>query len=407
MTGMASATGSSAAPHPAFQAGLARKALAAFFLSGLLFSFLGVILPVWRHHLNEDFIVVGNHFLSMNLGIGATLAASRFFRFRRVEIQLATACGLVCVVFAYLALLPPGVSPWWRIGGVFFLGCAAALLNTAIFQALTPLYRQDPAATINLAGALMGAGCITMTALVAGTFYAYSVTTILLFLALLPALFLVMYARTRFVAGPEMCLPTLRQALTQFKRPAAVLFALLLFFQFGNEWSLAGWLPLYLVQRLGISPASALVMLTVYWLALLTGRFVVFSVLGSVGRRRMLGASVLAALFGCTILMATDNRFGAIVGILMVGGGFASVYPLVVERMGGRFPHYHPAFFNAVFSFALTGGLLAPWSLGLLSDQFGIGVVMLLPLLGTLMVFLLLVLIWAEARFRERKDAAG
>ncbi|MGD0014456.1 MAG: MFS transporter [Bryobacteraceae bacterium] len=404
---MASATGSSAAPHPAFQAGLARKALAAFFLSGLLFSFLGVILPVWRHHLNEDFIVVGNHFLSMNLGIGATLAASRFFRFRRVEIQLATACGLVCVVFAYLALLPPGVSPWWRIGGVFFLGCAAGLLNMGIFQALSPLYRQDPAATINLAGALMGAGCITMTALVAGTFYAYSVTTILLFLALLPALFLVMYARTRFVAGPEMCLPTLRQALREFKRPAAVLFALLLFFQFGNEWSLAGWLPLYLVQRLGISPASALVMLTAYWLALLTGRFVVFSVLGSVGRRRMLGASVLAALFGCTILMATDNRFGAIVGILMVGGGFASVYPLVVERMGGRFPHYHPAFFNAVFSFALTGGLLAPWSLGLLSDQFGIGVVMWLPLLGTLMVSLLLVLIWAEARFRERKAAAA
>ena len=54
--------------------------------------------------------------------------------------------------------------------------------------------------------------------------------------------------------------------------PAAVLLALLLFFQLGNEWALAGWLALFLTQRLGISPAAALLMLALYWLALLVGR---------------------------------------------------------------------------------------------------------------------------------------
>jgi len=84
-----------------------------------------------------------------------------------------------------------------------------------------------------------------------------------------------------------------------------------------------------------------------------------------------------------------------------VGGGFASVYPLVVGKIGRRFPYYHPGFFNGIFSLAMTGGLLAPWSLGYFTDRWGIGVAMLLPLLGTLMVFVLLVLIWAEAKFRE------
>jgi fucose permease len=75
------------------------------------------------------------------------------------------------------------------------------------------------------------------------------------------------------------------------------------------------------------------------------------------------------------------------------------VYPLVVEKIGGRFPYYRPGFFNGIFSIGLTGGLLAPWSLGFFTDAWGIGAVMKLPLLGTLMVVLLLVAIWAEARF--------
>jgi fucose permease len=215
-------------------------------------------------------------------------------------------------------------------------------------------------------------------------------------------LFIPIYARTRFHTEDSARQPSLGQAFADFRSPAALLFALLLFFQFGNEWSIAGWLPLFLIQRLGISPESSLMMLATYWLALLVGRVVVISVLPSVNRGKLLMGSVTAALFGCIILSSTDNRFGAVVGILLVGGGFASVYPLVVEKIGGRFPYYHPGFFNGIFSFALTGGMLAPWSLGFFTDLWGIRVAMTLPLLGTVMVFILLVLIWAESRFRGR-----
>lgn len=398
---MATASQGGGAASAATPATGAWRGLAGFFITGLLFSFLGAILPAWRHHLTEDFVAVGNYFLSMNLGILAGLALSRVLPRRRLHVRMSGGCALACAVFVYLALLPPGLSPWWRIGSIFFLGVATTVLNTSIFQIISPLYRHDPATTISLGGALFGAGCIALTALVAGAFYAYSLSTILLFLALFPAVFLVVYARSRFQAPAPGSQPSFRQALADFKSASAVMFMLLLFFQFGNEWSLAGWLPLYLVQRLGISPASALVMLSVYWLALVAGRFVVFWMLPSVSHKKVLGACVLAALFGCTILMVTDNRFGAVTGILLVGGGFASIYPLVAEQIGGRFPYYHPGAFNGIFSFALTGGLLAPWSLGLLVDAYGMQMVMVLPLLGTVMVFVLLVLIWAEARLRR------
>jgi fucose permease len=95
----------------------------------------------------------------------------------------------------------------------------------------------------------------------------------------------------------------------------------------------------------------------------------------------------------------TDNRFGAVLGVVLAGLSFAAIYPLVVERIGVRFPYYHPGFFNGVFSFGLVGGLLAPAPAGYLAEHFGLGIVMLFPAAGTCMVLLLSVLIWAEASF--------
>src|SRR5205807_10135373 len=109
---------------------------------------------------------------------------------------------------------------------------------------------------------------------------------------------------------------------------------------------------------------------------------------------RLLTASVLCSMFACIVLIQTDNQFGAISGVLLLGASFAPIYPLVVERIGHRFPYYHPGFYNGLFSFAIAGGLLAPCTLGYFASLWGIWVVMGLPLAGSAMVFLLLLLIW-------------
>jgi hypothetical protein len=111
-------------------------------------------------------------------------------------------------------------------------------------------------------------------------------------------------------------------------------------------------------------------------------------------------------MFGCIILIATDNQFGATAGVLLLGGSYAPIYPLVVERIGHRFPSYHPGFYNGLFSFAFAGGMLAPCTLGFFASEWGIWVVMGLPLVGSVMVFLLLMLVWLEARFNTASKLA-
>ncbi len=79
---------------------------------------------------------------------------------------------------------------------------------------------------------------------------------------------------------------------------------------------------------------------------------------------RLLAFSAFCALFGCTALLAAGSRFGVVVGILLTGAGFSAIYPLVAERIASRFSYYHPGYFNGIFTFALMGGILAPFVLG-------------------------------------------
>jgi fucose permease len=360
---------------------------------------LGALLPAWEYHLKSEYLEIGNHFLGINVGLFASAYANSSLLSRKgIRFKLVLGCILGAAAFVSLAVVPPGAHAVWRVSAMVLIGLAAGLLNASVFRAISHLYLVDPAATVNLAGVFFGLGCLVTSLLVAGTFYVYNVPSILLLLALFPACFAGLYARSGYEEPPPPKQPSFRETLEDFKSPGALMFSLLLFIQFGNEWCIAGWLALFLIQRLGISPASSLMVLSLYWLSLMVGRAGVQWLLPRVRHGKLLMVSGVSAVFGCAILLSTNNLFGAHVGVLLVGGGFAAVYPLVVEKIGDRFPYYHPGFYNGIFSLALTGGFLAPWTMGIYAHWWGIRGVMLLPLVGACAVFLLLLLIWLYAR---------
>src|SRR5438046_9800745 len=123
------------------------------------------------------------------------------------------------------------------------------------------------------------------------------------------------------------------------------------------------------------------------------------------GQPALLISSIVSALLGNVVLASTNNRFGAVMGILFVGAGYASIYPLVVEKIRDRFPYYHPGFYNGIFSFAFTGGLLAPCLIGYLAQLWDIRVAMVIPLFGTLLVLALFLMILLEPKLSGETSA--
>jgi MFS transporter, FHS family, glucose/mannose:H+ symporter len=393
-----------AMPAPVFLEGAlsssgGRRALAGFYVSGILLGFLGAILMSWEHHLSSSYDVIALYFFGLIAGLIASVWIShRLLEWKGIAWSLSFACALAGAAFLCLAFVSPPLSPWWRVAALTLVGLSAGILHTGVFHAISPIYRHHPAAMVNLAGMLFGLGCLTDALLISGAFYLYSVPAIQVWIAVIPALFGWLFWKGTFSDEPLPHQPRPGAVFSALKHPGIVLLSLLLFFQLGNEWAVAGWLPLFLSQRLGIAPTRALWMLALYWFALSAGRIAAQWFLPRVRHSRLLLGCAVAVIFGSLILSATNNQFGAVAGILMLGGAFAPIYPLVIEKIGYSFPYYQPGFYNGLFSFALAGGLFAPAVLGYVAMTWGVGTVMMLPMAGSAMVFLLLILIWLEAR---------
>jgi fucose permease len=374
-----------------------RAALTGFFLSGMLFAFLGAILPAWGYHRTELYTRVGNYFIAFNIGLFLANRLSAWLLPRKgIRWCLRLACGLACATL--LAWAYPGMDNFkWQLIGLLVLGASTGLLHGAIFQAITPIYRHDPAATGNLAGIFFGAGSFFMALLVAGTYYVYTTQAILMLIAAIPGLFGIWYSGGRYDVTVQP-MPKLTDTIKDLRSPMAIQFGLVLMLQCANEWSVGGWLPLFLTQRLGVSPSSSLLFLALYYGALVVGRILAQAVLPWIRHGKVLMIACIAATLGIVILTSTDNRFGVFSGILFIGVGFAPVYPLVAERIGNRFPYYDPALYHGIFTVAFAGALLATGAQGYLASVLGIRSVLMVPLAGMVLMALLLVAIWVEVK---------
>jgi fucose permease len=376
-----------------------RTALFVFFLSGLLMTLPGAILPAWGYHIRDEFLPIGVFFLATATGLILSIPmAPALRRYRRPSLIITVGGALGAAAFLILAFTAPPVDWPYRAFGFLVLGAGAGVLNTAAFQSILAAYDRDPAATVNLAGILFGLGSLTSALFLSSTYYVYDVRSTLILLAIVPGFAAIWHHRHGGGELPAIAPRATRHIWDDVNSPFAILFSLLLFFQFGNEWTVAGWLAVFLVRRVGVSPEDSLFMLAAYWLALIIGRVGAQALLSRMGHGRILIASSIAAVLGCVLLMLTNNTFGAWTGILMLGLGFATIYPLVVEWIGGRFPDYHPGFFNGLFSIAVTGGLLAPFLVAVAAHFWGLWVVMALPLLGTIAVLVLTLGLWIESK---------
>ncbi len=367
-------------------------------------AFPGAILPAWGYHLNYNFAEVGRFFLFVAAGvIGAAPAGERVARKNGIATALALGCGVAAVSLAGLSQTGPHAPWWWRAAGLAGVGMGAGILHSAAFRSLSSLYDREPAATVNMAGTLFGLGSFAMAMIASGALFVYTPASTLLLLAAIPALGAGLYWRSASAAPVPHLERGVAEVLNDVRSPGAVLFSLLLFLQFGNEWSVAAWVAVFLVHRVGVSPETALHMLALYWLALTLGRIAAQALLARIGHGALLFSSAFAAMIGSLVVAFTNNVFGAWSGLLLMGLGFAAIYPLVTEKIGHRFPDYHPGFFNGLLSFGIMGGLVTPWILGYLAGQWGIQTVMLAPFIGSFLVLVLILLLWLETKLTGSK----
>lgn len=394
----------------------AREWVSGFLLLGVLLGLLGSIAIAWQYHIDVDPQLIGLHFLALNAGYVIAVAAAQYVL---VHISLRNfaviACGLGFAGLLALSFLAPPVAAGWRMLGLGVVGLSAGALATTLLYGLEPFFLKAPAIMTSRAGTLFDCGCLVATVMVGTTYFAGSIRIETALLAVVPLMFAVSYAGTTYPSALKPVAPRqhdpVRETLKDLRSIAAVLFSVLLFVQFGNEWAIAGWLPLFLIHKLGTNPVWAISALALYFFTLMVGRLVARRLLARWSHRKLLVGSMLASVAGFLLLGFTGSFGFACLAVVIIGAGFAPIYPLVAEALDERFS-YHPGFYNGIFSLAITGAMSAPWLLGYVEASLGTRWVMLLPALGSVVAAVLSFAIMLEARVmsgsgKESERAVG
>jgi fucose permease len=394
------------APDPGAPAASAAPAIvpwmAGFFLCGCLLGMLGPLVVAWRYYIDVDSRLIGLHFLVFDVGMLAVHFATRrraMLATGRFLALIASAVAVAGLVGLSFTLSPASVL--WRLFGLLMLGSATGAVFSGLFQRLRPWQMAQPAATLNLNGVFFGMGALFVSLLIGGTYGVYSVQVEMLILALIPLAFLVVWWTRKETPTPQA---EQSARVAGFSPVAAVLFGLVLYFQFGNEWCLSAWLPLFLIRRLGCDPSSAIFILGLFFFALVMGRLVAQAMLKRVSHTKLLVGGTVTAMLGYFPLSMTKSVAGAAVAVVIIGCGFAPIYPLLAEKAGTRFVSY-PGFYDAFFAAATGGAIFAPWLLGYADHYFGLSLAMLIPAFGTVAVFVLVLLIMLEAKLMSEPEA--
>jgi fucose permease len=368
-----------------------------FFLCGALLGLLGVLPVIWRYYIDLDSRLIGFHFLMFYVGmLGGQVGTRRRMQGHRGRVLTATAAVWAGFTLIGLGFALPPAAAAWRMAGLLVLGAATGTIASGLFQLVRPFQHSRPAAALVLNGAFFGMGATFVTLLVGKTYTHVTAETQLFILAAIPLVFVVIWWWRRPPVGAFDFVPS-RARLSDLGSVAAVLFSLLLFFQFGTEWSLTAWLPLFLMRRLGCDPGSAILLLSLYFVARIAGNFVMRYLLKRVNHTRLLIVSTFVAMLGYFSLTLTNSLSGAGAALIVIGAGFAPIYPLVAEKVGHRFS-LHPSFYETIFMASIGGAILAPWALGYVDFYLGLNLVMLIPAFGTLAVLVLVLLIMLESK---------
>jgi MFS transporter, FHS family, glucose/mannose:H+ symporter len=385
----------------------ARVWLSGFLLLGVLLGLPGSLIVAWQYHIDAEPQLIGLHFLCLNTGYVISAGGVRTLLHRVSPKTFAlAACGLALGSLTALIFVAPPVSVTWRLLALAGIGLSAGALGTCLLYSCAAYFEERPAAATSQAGLLFGCGCLLATVIVGATYFLGSVQIETALLAVFPLFFLILWLPLKSSTGAVKPRTgeqeRLRETVRDLRSIATVLFSLLLFFQFGNEWAIAGWLPLFLIHRLGANPAVAIWLLGAYFLALMTGRLVARKLLSRVNHRRFLIGSIATAMCGFLFLSFAPSVALAGAAAVIIGIAFSPIYPLIAERLDDRFS-FHPGFYSGTISIAITGALSIPWLLGFVDASLGMRYVMLLPAFGSVIVLVLSLLLMFEAHLMDDK----
>ncbi len=357
-------------------------------LFGVVLISLGSVLPELTERFSLNEIEAGS--LTALLPAGILLSSLIFgpvadrygYRALLVTCTLAAFFGLEGV--AYARNLPQlQVS-------IFLLGLGGGVLNGATNALVADISSEGRAAGLSLLGVFFGVGALGMPAVLGLLAPLYSREAIVAGIGVAVLLSSGWFALVRFPEAKQPHGFPVAAGAKLLKDGTLVLLASVLFFQSGMEGIVNNWTTTFLKDRSALEARQALLALTLYVAALTLARLLLSRVLKRWAVRRVMPCAFLLACAGGCLLAWVGGYGPAVGGLILIGAGFAAVFPVLLGMVGDRYATLSGTAFGLVFVIALTGNTLLNYFTGHLAQAFGMGCLPVILLTGIGVTFVLM-----------------
>lgn len=335
---------------------------------GIVMAVLGAILPSVIVRFGLDEADAGSLFLLMNFGmlLGSLVFGPIVDRYGYKGLLL------VCTTLVFLGFIGISQLPtveWLRVS-IFFVGFGGGMINGGTNALVSDLSTESRSSGLSYLGVFFGIGAFGIPFVLGTLLDIFEYMEIIGGVGALLLLPLIFFALIRFPEPKQKQGFPLKQALGLTKEGKLLLFGLILFLQSGLEMTVGGWAAEYLHQEMGFASGRAVIMLSLFWLGLCLARLAGGKILMYVSPALVLQVSLGISIIGSVILLTAQHPYLAVTGLVLLGIGFAIVFPAVLGFVGDAYPQLSGTAFSVVLVMALTGGMLLPWITGLLASAF-------------------------------------
>jgi MFS transporter, FHS family, glucose/mannose:H+ symporter len=352
---------------------LSIAAYSGMFVFGIVMALLGAILPALAGQLRFAVADIGTLFLIMNFAMLVCslllgLAMDRFGMKPPLALgPLLVAAALVVIIRAQAF---PDLFP-----AVALLGVGGGAVNGAANTLVADLH-DDPQkknAALNLVGVFFGLGALFLPFAMGALLAKFSLATLLGAAAILCAAAGIYSLVLRYPPPKQAHRLPIADMSRFLRSPLVLIFAVLLFFESGVEFTLGGFISTYLTRDMAISSVSmASWILAGYWAAVILSRIVLSRIALGANPYRILFICSVGACLGATVAAIAPMAGMAAFGIWLTGWALAGIYPAVLGIAGARFQSHSGTVFGILFAIALTGGMIIPWVSGQVAALAGL-----------------------------------
>jgi MFS family permease len=345
-------------------------ACAGMLLFGICLITLGSVAAHLREKLQLDEISAGTLFSILPLGI---LTGSLFFG------PIADKYGYkillsVCCVFMFAGFEGIAYAPSTNLLKIFIFlfGIGGGAINGSTNALVADISDKDKGADLSLLGVFFGIGALGMPLISGILDDYYSFETILSSVGIMTLASGIIFLLIKFPPPKQTHGFPLKQGINLIKDNVLLLIAFFLFFQSGFEGIINNWTTTYLTDQHSIQQSNALFGLSSFVAGMIIMRVLNGSLLRSLSVKKLLVSSFVMILLGLTILKAGNSFSLSLSGLVILGAGLASGFPVMLGFVGDRYPEISGTAFSLVLSIALLGNTLVNYGMGMIAQNFGI-----------------------------------